>query len=111
MAVAASFLSARTGWYALLGVSGGFIGYYLSMLVIIAATVLPHAGWDPLYFMLGSNPHTLLIIGMPMLLAVSARTIARRSQVDRRYLAMAASVGAVHYALLMLWPSIWWVAP
>ena len=111
VAVAAPFLSTRTGWYALLGVSGGFITYYLTMLFFMAAAVAPRAGWDPLYFMLSSEPHTLLMLSMPVLFAVSVRTVSRRHQIDRRYLVMAASVGAVHYALLMFWPFTWWVPP
>ena len=107
--MATGFFSIRTGWYAMLGVSGGFIGYYLASLLFLAAAVPSHAGWAPLYAMFGSEPNTLLVFSMPVLFTLSARTISRHHQVDRWYLMMSALIGAIHQALLMFWPFLWWL--
>ena len=50
----------------MLGVSGGFIGYYLASLLFLAAAAPSHAGWAPLYAMFGSGPNTLLVFSMPI---------------------------------------------
>ena len=64
--MATGFFSIRTGWYAMLGVSGGFIGYYSASFLFFAAAVPSHAGWAPLYAVFGSGPNTLLVFSKPI---------------------------------------------
>ena len=90
----------------MLGMAGGFIGYYLMMAFFLAVLVPPVSGWEPLYGLVSSEPHTLLIVGMPILFVVAARTV---SPINRRYLVLSVAIGAIHLALLMFWPFMWWV--
>ena len=90
----------------MLGMAGGFIGYYLMMAFFLVVLVPPVGGWEPFYGLVSSEPHTLLIVGMPILFVVAARTI---SPINRRYLVLSVAIGAIHLALLMSWPFMWWV--
>lgn len=93
----------------MLGVSGGFIGYYLASLFFLATLVPSHAGWDPLYALFSSEPNTLLVVSMPILFILSVQTIRQHHQVNRRYLLMSVLIGVAHQAVLMFWPFLWWM--